>query len=232
MILNSVFLNTLLSNTLRPCSSRNRTDQVCSPHKTTDKIIVLYILMFTISWMQFWFGRLIKISEGFYTSKGDYKNLLPLCGSVWYYDCFKAHATELEALSFCVCVWTQYCPLCSYQISLFLVIPQRHVTKKCGCALLTSDVFQILIILIWRYFQIIVCGFEFNSLQVNAHANVVEPPKDDARVEREPPTESDSLKLTKKLRLLFDDQLLECLFIYGPCTIFHASINFTKIVKS
>jgi hypothetical protein len=45
-----------------------------------------------------------------------------------------------------------------------------------------------------------VCGFEFNSLQVNALANVVEPPKDDARVERKPPTESESLKLTKKLK--------------------------------
>jgi len=45
-----------------------------------------------------------------------------------------------------------------------------------------------LMILIWRYFQINVCGLEFNSLQVNAHANVTELPKDDARVERKPTT--------------------------------------------
>jgi len=79
-----------------------------------------------------------------------------------------------------------------------------------------------LIILIWRYFQINFYGFEFTSLQVNAHANVVEPPNDDARVERKPP-ESGSHKLTekvKKVRLLIDDHLLECLLIYGLWPIF------------
>jgi hypothetical protein len=72
--------------------------------------------------------------------------------------------------------------------------------------------------LIWRYIQITVFGFEFSSLQVNAHANVMELPKDDARVERKPPTESGSLKLkerVKKVRLRVDDQLLECLLVSG-----------------
>ena len=62
----------------------------------------------------------------------------------------------------------------------------------------------------------------------------MELPKDDARVERKPPTESVSLKLTEKvekLRSLFDDQLLECLLKHGPCPIFHKRINFTKIVN-
>jgi hypothetical protein len=87
---------------------------------------------------------------------------------------------------------------------------------------------------IWRYIQIIVLGFEFTSLQVNAHANIMVIPKDDARIERKPPTESGSLKLTeevKKVRLLIDDQLLECLLISGLWPIFHTRIHFTKIVN-
>ena len=108
------------------------------------------------------------------------------------------------------------------------------MTKKCEYVPLTFRWLLSLVVLIWRYFQIIVCSFEFTSLQVNAHANVVEPPKDDARVERKPPTESGSLKLTekvKKVRLLIDDQLLECLLISGLWPIFHTRINFTKIVS-
>jgi hypothetical protein len=91
-----------------------------------------------------------------------------------------------------------------------------------------------LVVLIWRYIQIIVFGFEFTSLQENAHANVMELPKDDARGERKPPTESGSLKLTEKVKkvcLFIDDQLLECLFISGLWPIFHTRINFTKIVN-
>jgi len=91
-----------------------------------------------------------------------------------------------------------------------------------------------LMILIWRHFQINVCVLEFNSLQVNAHANVTELPKDDARVERKPTTESGSLKVTVKVKnvhLFIDDQLLECLLIHGPRPIFHARINFTKLVN-
>jgi len=106
--------------------------------------------------------------------------------------------------------------------------------KKFECGPLTFRWLLSLVVLIWRYFQIIVCGFEFTSLQVNAHANVVEPPKDDARVERKPP-ESGSLKLTekvKKVRLLIDDKLLEYLLISGLWPIFHTRINFTKIISS
>jgi hypothetical protein len=86
---------------------------------------------------------------------------------------------------------------------------------------------------IWRYIQIIVFGFEFTSLQVNAHANVMDLTKDDATIERKPPTESGSLKLTevKKVRLLIDDQLLECLLISGLWPIFHTRKTFTDIIN-
>ena len=87
---------------------------------------------------------------------------------------------------------------------------------------------------IWRYIQIIVFGFEFTSLQENAHANIVELPKDDERVEGKPATESGTLKRTekfKKVHLLIDDQLLECLPISGLWPIFYTRINFTKIVN-
>ena len=40
----NILLCTLLSNTLSLCSSRNVSDQVSHPYKTTGKIIVLYIL--------------------------------------------------------------------------------------------------------------------------------------------------------------------------------------------
>jgi hypothetical protein len=91
-----------------------------------------------------------------------------------------------------------------------------------------------LVVLIWRYFQIIFCGFEFTSLQVNANPNVLELPKGDATVERKLTTESGSVKLTdkvKKVRLLIGDQLLECLLVSVPCPIFNKRINFTKIVN-
>jgi hypothetical protein len=91
-----------------------------------------------------------------------------------------------------------------------------------------------LVVLIWRYFQIIVFGFVFTSLQVNAHANVMELPKDGARVERKPPTESGSLKLTEKVKkvcLHINGRLLECLRISGLWPIFHTRINFTKIIN-
>ena len=42
----NILLNTLFSNTLSLCSSRNVSDQVSHPHKTTGKITVLYILIF------------------------------------------------------------------------------------------------------------------------------------------------------------------------------------------
>ena len=42
----NILLNTLFSNTLNFLSSRNVSDQVSHPYKTTDKIIVLYILIF------------------------------------------------------------------------------------------------------------------------------------------------------------------------------------------
>jgi len=165
----------------------------------------------------------------------EYKDLLPFCGTVWCYDWFKAHITEWEALTFYMCVWTPYCPsLCSYQILLALVVPQRHVTKKYECVPLTFRCLLSLVVLIWKYIQITVFGFEFTSLQVNAHANVMELPKDDARVERKPPTESGSLKLTEKVKkvcLLIDDQLLECLLLSGLWPIFHTRISFTKIIN-
>ena len=132
-----------------------------------------------------------------------------------------------------VYVWTPYYTLCSYQISLALVVPQRHVPKKCEYVPLTFRCLLSLVVLIWRYIQIIVFGFEFTSLQENAHANVMEIPQDDARIEKKPATESGSLKLTekvKKIHLLIDDQLLECLLISGLWPIFHTRINFTKIV--
>ena len=43
----NILLNTLFSNTLSLLSSRNVSDQVSQPYKTTGKIIVLYILIFT-----------------------------------------------------------------------------------------------------------------------------------------------------------------------------------------
>ena len=43
----NILLNTLFSNTLSLCSSLNVSDQVSHPYKTTGKIIVLYILIFT-----------------------------------------------------------------------------------------------------------------------------------------------------------------------------------------
>ena len=42
----TIFLNTMFSNTLSFLSSRNVSDQVSHPYKTTGKIIVLYILIF------------------------------------------------------------------------------------------------------------------------------------------------------------------------------------------
>jgi hypothetical protein len=73
------------------------------------------------------------------------------------------------------------------------------------------------------------CGYEFTSLQVNTN------PKVDAGVERKPPTERGSLKMTEKVkqvRLPIDDQLLECLCISGPCPTFNTRINFIKIINS
>jgi hypothetical protein len=90
------------------------------------------------------------------------------------------------------------------------------------------------VVLIWKYIQIIFFGFECTSLQANAHENVMELPKDVARVERKPPTESGSLKLTekvKKVRLQIDGQPLECLLIPGLCPILHTRINLTKIAN-
>jgi hypothetical protein len=43
----NVLLSTLFSNTLSLCSSLNVRDNVSHPHRTTGKIIILYILMFT-----------------------------------------------------------------------------------------------------------------------------------------------------------------------------------------
>jgi hypothetical protein len=43
----NILLSTLFSNTLKLCSSLNVRDQVSHPYKTADKIIVLYILIFT-----------------------------------------------------------------------------------------------------------------------------------------------------------------------------------------
>jgi hypothetical protein len=91
-----------------------------------------------------------------------------------------------------------------------------------------------LVVLIWRYFQTIVCGFEFTRLKVNANRNTMKLPKGDASVERRLPTESGSLILTEKVEkvcLHTDDQLLECLLISGPCPISRKRINFTKIVN-
>jgi len=42
----NILLNTMFSNTLSLLSSRNVSDQVSHPYKTTGKIIVLYILIF------------------------------------------------------------------------------------------------------------------------------------------------------------------------------------------
>jgi len=42
----NILLSTLLSNNLSVCSSLSVSDQVSDPHKTTGKIIVLYILIF------------------------------------------------------------------------------------------------------------------------------------------------------------------------------------------
>jgi hypothetical protein len=43
----NILLSTLFSNTLSLCSSLNVRDQVSHPYRTTGKIIVLYILIFT-----------------------------------------------------------------------------------------------------------------------------------------------------------------------------------------
>jgi hypothetical protein len=43
----NILLSTLFSNTLSLCSSLNVRDQVSCPYKTTGKVVVLYILMFT-----------------------------------------------------------------------------------------------------------------------------------------------------------------------------------------
>jgi len=42
----NILLSTLLSFTLRPCSSISVSDKVSHPHKTTGTIILLYILIF------------------------------------------------------------------------------------------------------------------------------------------------------------------------------------------
>ena len=42
----NILLKTMFSNTLSFLSSRNVNDQVSDPYKTTDKIVVLYILIF------------------------------------------------------------------------------------------------------------------------------------------------------------------------------------------
>ena len=44
----NILLNTLFSNTFSPCSSLNVSDQVSYPHKTTGKIMDLYILIFKL----------------------------------------------------------------------------------------------------------------------------------------------------------------------------------------
>jgi hypothetical protein len=43
----NTFLYTLFSNTLSLCSSLNVNDQVSNPYKTTGKIVVIYILIWT-----------------------------------------------------------------------------------------------------------------------------------------------------------------------------------------
>jgi hypothetical protein len=43
----NIFLSTLFSNTVNLCSSLKVRDKVSHPYKTTGKIIVLYILIFT-----------------------------------------------------------------------------------------------------------------------------------------------------------------------------------------
>jgi hypothetical protein len=44
----NIFLNTLFSKTLSPCSSLKVRDQVSHPYSTTGKITVLYILIFRL----------------------------------------------------------------------------------------------------------------------------------------------------------------------------------------
>ena len=56
----NIFLSTIFSNTLRPCSFFIMTVQVLRPHITTDKIIVQYIFICLLSWRQFLFGRFIQ----------------------------------------------------------------------------------------------------------------------------------------------------------------------------
>jgi hypothetical protein len=51
------FLCTLLLNTLSLCSSLNVRDQVSHPNKSTRKITVLYILIFTYHWTATWKTR-------------------------------------------------------------------------------------------------------------------------------------------------------------------------------
>ena len=46
----NILLNTMFSDNLNFLSSRNICDQVLHPHKTTGKIIVLYILIFKFFW--------------------------------------------------------------------------------------------------------------------------------------------------------------------------------------
>jgi hypothetical protein len=43
-----ISLNTLFSSTLSPCSSLNVRDQVSHPHRTTGKIIGLYIQIYKV----------------------------------------------------------------------------------------------------------------------------------------------------------------------------------------
>ena len=47
----NILLNTLFSNTSSFLSSRNISDQVSHPYKTTGKIIVLYILIFKLGFV-------------------------------------------------------------------------------------------------------------------------------------------------------------------------------------
>jgi hypothetical protein len=42
-----ILLSILLSNTLSPCASPNVRDQVSHPYRSTGKIILLYIVIFT-----------------------------------------------------------------------------------------------------------------------------------------------------------------------------------------
>jgi multisubunit Na+/H+ antiporter MnhE subunit len=73
----NILLSTVFSKTLSLHSSRNVSDQILHPHKTSGKIIFLYILIFTF-WIANWKTK--------YSALNDSKHSLTLVCSLFLRD--------------------------------------------------------------------------------------------------------------------------------------------------